>query len=191
MKTTLLLCASLALATGCVRKSELAKAQSELAGLQEKIRQLEQQRVPKADLDAAQAAVATAQEKTAALAQELKGTREQLAATEERVIATERRLSRPDPKMPETVLSPGLVKGSYTLLDDTIVYSRDAQLNFGNGVTISSPTGLMLSDKDRAIVAGDLVIETPRGTEQAPPASSNVTETRPGSPTESLGVTKK
>jgi len=169
--------------TGCVRKSELARAESEVAALQEKVRLLEQQRVPRTVLDHSRAEVAAANERLAALAQELAVTREQLTgvqvqmvAAQERALALERRAVSPDAKVPESSASAGLAKGTYTVKDgDTLVYSRDAQLNFANGVTITSPSGLMLSDKDREIVAGDLVVEAPRPP-PAPAAGTATTE---------------
>ena len=190
-KAVVLLCALLALSIGCVRKSELVETQSELAAAQEKIRLLEQQRVPKADLEKAQTAVADTREQLVGLEQTLKGTRDELVASQEMLKATERLLSLQWAKTPETVLSPALVKGTYILLDDTIRYSADAQLNFGNGVMISSPTGLMLSDKDRAIVAGDLVVETPHETVQASRALTTVNDGQRELTAESVSVTKK
>lgn len=59
---------------------------------------------------------------------------------------------------------PGLIKGTYTLLDGTILYSADAQLRLGDGFLISSPSGLMVSDDIQSVVGGDLKIETARGT---------------------------
>ena len=172
------------LLTGCARRSELAKAQGEVADLQAKVALLEQQRVPRAELDQARAATAAALERVATLNQELTVTREQLTgaqaqmvAAQERAVALERRAVSPDVKVPEQPLAPGLGKGTYTIKDDTVVYSRDAQLNFANGMTITSPSGLMLSDKDREIVAGDLVVETPRGT--AAPAAASATAAKP------------
>ena len=162
-------CLGAILATGCARKSELAKAQGEVAELRAKIALLEQERVPRAELDQARTAAAAAQERVAALDRELTITREQLSgaqaqmvAAQERAVALERRAVSPETKVPEPPSSPGLAKGTYIIKDDTVVYSRDAQLNFANGVTITSPSGVMLSDKDREIVAGDLVVETPK-----------------------------
>jgi len=152
----------LALTAGCAKKSELVRAQAEVAVLEEKIKVLEAQRVPKAELDRAEAVAAVALERTEVLEQELKGTRAQLAFSQEKASQSERRLTLLGAKAPEPVFAPDLVRGSFTQKDDTIFYSPDAQLNFGNGVMISSPSGLMLSDKERAIVAGDLVVETPR-----------------------------
>lgn len=62
------------------------------------------------------------------------------------------------------VVLSGLVKGSYTLLDGTILYSDDAQLRLGPDFLVSSPTGLMVSDHTQSVVGGDLKVETERGT---------------------------
>ena len=163
----LLCCALLALATVWIRTSELATVRTELATARATIDVVEQQRVPKADLARAQAAVVAVQGKIAALEQELTSTREQLAASQESAQAIARRLSLLRDNTAETGSLPGLVKGTYTLLDDTRVYSPDAQLKVGKSVLISSPTGLMLSDQEVAMVAGDLAVETPSGTMQA------------------------
>ena len=196
-KSLLLACFLGAVWTGCVRKSELTKSQGELAALQEKIRLLEQQRVPRAEFEQAQAAGAAAQEKLAVVTQELSGTREQLTGAQELLVvaqeresAATRRLSALAAKAPETTLALGLVQGTYTLKDDTIVYSRDAQLNFANGVTITSPTGMMLSDKDREIVAGNLIVETPRGPVVVTRASGNPLDAKPEVLTEHASGTK-
>lgn len=186
IKQLLLACALGALLAGCVRKSELTKTQGELAALQEKIRLLEQQRVPRAEFEQAQAAGAAAQERLAVVTQELSGTRAQLTGAQELLVgaqeregAATRRLGALAAKTPEEALTLGLVHGTYTIKDDTVVYSRDAQLNFANGVTITSPTGLMLSDKDREIVAGNLIVETPRGSVVVTRAPANPTDAKP------------
>lgn len=197
MKQLLLFGTVAAFLTGCVPKSELARAQSEIAALQEKVRLLEQQRVPRAELEEVQAAAAVAQEKLAELRQELSSTRAHLTSTQELLVvaqaresAAERRLSAPAGQAPDAALAPGLVQGSYTVQDDTIVYSRDAQLNFANGVTITSPTGLMLSDKDREVVAGNLIVETPRGPVVVTHGSVNPTEAKVAAPPDGSGGAK-
>ncbi len=191
MTRGLILCAALALLTGCVRKSELTNAQSEVADLQERIRLLEEQRVPRTDLDAAQATADAAQRKLDQLQQELKGTRDQLAESQEKVTLAERRLSLQGANGPAPVFPPGLVKGSYKLMEDTILYSPDAQLNFGNGITISSPTGMMMSDRERGIVAGDLIVETPSEIMQATNAVTDASNGKLEVTADKLSVTKK
>jgi len=55
-----------------------------------------------------------------------------------------------------------LGKGSYKLVDGTMVYSPDAKLRLRSNL-ISSPSGVMVSDSEKKIVAGDLEIERPNG----------------------------
>ena len=69
-------------------------------------------------------------------------------------------LSLRSSKVGKAIFLPGLVEGTYTLLDGTVVYSPDAKLKLGTGVSISSPTGLMVSDHEQKIVGGDLAVET-------------------------------
>lgn len=57
-----------------------------------------------------------------------------------------------------------LVKGTFTVVDGTIVYGPDAQLDIGHGMLVSSPTGVMVSDADQRHIAGDLVIDSQEGT---------------------------
>jgi hypothetical protein len=58
-----------------------------------------------------------------------------------------------------------LTKGTYKLVDGTVVYSPEAQMKIG-GKLIFSPTGVMVSDESQKIFSGDLAIETARGTVQ-------------------------
>jgi hypothetical protein len=77
---------------------------------------------------------------------------------------------QPEPAQPQTAPSsaatdeservPRLVKGTFTLVDGTIVYSADAQLDLGHGMLVSSPTGVMVSDEEQQHISGDLVVET-------------------------------
>jgi hypothetical protein len=57
-----------------------------------------------------------------------------------------------------------LTKGTFTVVDGTIVYGPDAQLDIGHGMLVSSPSGVMVSDADQRHIAGDLVIDTQDGT---------------------------
>jgi len=169
MKTTLL-CALLALSMFCVHRWELAAVRGDLNASREDARLTAERRVPKAELARAQSAAAAVERKAADLEQALAATREQLAASQQAAKAAEQRLAAAAPAAGEPVgpvAPPGLVKGSFTLQDDTRIYSPDAQLQVGKSVLISSPTGLMLSDQEVAMVAGDLAVETPSGKMQA------------------------
>jgi hypothetical protein len=77
-------------------------------------------------------------------------------------------------KIQRAILFPGLIRGTYTLLDGTVIYSPDAQLKVGTGTLISSPTGLMVSDEEQEIIGGDLAIETEKATVEAQDALINV-----------------
>jgi hypothetical protein len=66
------------------------------------------------------------------------------------------------PKVHDVTSTVALSKGSYRLVDGTIVYSADAKLRL-HGNIISSPNGVMVSDGGQSIVAGDLEIERPNG----------------------------
>jgi hypothetical protein len=50
------------------------------------------------------------------------------------------------------------------VVDGTIVYSADAQLDIGHGMLVSSPSGVMVSDEAQQHISGDLVIETQNDT---------------------------
>jgi hypothetical protein len=58
-----------------------------------------------------------------------------------------------------------LTKGTYELVDGTVVYSPEAQMKIGEKL-IFSPTGVMVSDESQKIFSGDLAIETAKGTVQ-------------------------
>jgi hypothetical protein len=53
-------------------------------------------------------------------------------------------------------------KGTVPSGDGTVSYGPDTRLRLRNGV-ISSPTSIMVTDRDQKIIAGDLVIERPDG----------------------------
>jgi hypothetical protein len=60
-----------------------------------------------------------------------------------------------------------LTKGTFTVVDGTIVYGPDAQLDIGHGMLVSSPSGVMVSDVDQQHIAGDLVIDSQDATTTA------------------------
>ena len=57
---------------------------------------------------------------------------------------------------------PSFEGGNFTLSDGTVIYSHEAVLHLGS-LRISSPSGVMVSDKLGEQVSGDLVLETPEG----------------------------
>jgi hypothetical protein len=74
----------------------------------------------------------------------------------------EKRFSLRDPKVAGlgSIVLAG--KGMVTSADGTVSYGPDTKLWLRNSV-ITSPTGIMVTDRDQKIVAGDLVIERPDG----------------------------
>ena len=53
-----------------------------------------------------------------------------------------------------------LTKGTSSPVDGTIVYSADAQLDIGNGMTVSSYSGVMVSDEAMKHISGDLLVQS-------------------------------
>jgi hypothetical protein len=56
--------------------------------------------------------------------------------------------------------SPTLAAGSYSRESGAIVYSPDAKVRINSDLVVSSPTGVMVSDKSQQIFAGDLRFES-------------------------------
>lgn len=44
-----------------------------------------------------------------------------------------------------------------------VAYGPEAKLRVGDKMTVSSPTGVMISDSDGKMIGGDLLVETPNG----------------------------
>jgi len=167
MKILLLCCVLLTLSLEWYHRTELARAQGDLTAARAALFEATRRRAPRADLEQARAQVAGIEAKLQAAEAELQGTREQLALSQESVRSAEQHFAaaaRASAAVPEEPL--GLLKGSYTQVDDTRVYSPDAQLKVARGVLVTSPTGLMLSDNNLATIAGDLAVETAAGTMQ-------------------------
>jgi hypothetical protein len=61
----------------------------------------------------------------------------------------------------------GLAQGSYEVEHEAVVFSPDAKLRLLDDMTISSPTGVMVSDLNQKMIVGNLKIETPNGTLRA------------------------
>lgn len=77
------------------------------------------------------------------------------------------------------VTSPALplpTNGLYTVERDAVVYSRDTTVRFGANSTVSSPSGVMVSDLEQKMIVGDLAMETPNGTVKADGAVIDVTK---------------
>jgi len=69
-----------------------------------------------------------------------------------------------DSKVQEMTRKLNIARGTYTLLDETVVYSADAQLIMANGFLVSSSDGELVSDHEQKIVGGDLIVRMPNGT---------------------------
>jgi hypothetical protein len=88
----------------------------------------------------------------------------QLHEKQREIQEAESRLALATARITKTPSAIHLGKGSYTLDDGTVVYGPEAQLRLPNGMLVSSPTGVMVSDASLTHIDGDLVIESPQGT---------------------------
>jgi len=159
MKTITIVVVALSVSlAGCARKSDLDAARADLAEAQHQVETLRSQRVPRAQYQEAQASLKAADERIAAMERELQSARDQLAAQQGLAI-TEGSVKGPKTDNSGEPQLTGLVSGTYTTSNDTLVYSRDAQLKLGKNLQVSSPSGLMVSDSDQKIVGGDLSIK--------------------------------
>ena len=158
MKLLTLLITFSILLSGCARKSELETARANLTEAQHKIAILENERVSRIQYDAARASLTDADNRIVVLERELKLAQEQLA-TQEKIKASVESAREPAPSTSVRPVALSMVQGAYVLSNETHVYSPEAQLNFGNHLQISSPTGLMVSDPEQKIVGGDLSIK--------------------------------
>jgi len=160
MKTHALLFALALLLCGCRRNAELAEARENLAEAQRKIAAIEAEQISRIDYERTRASLQSADEHIAVLERTLKLRQEQLAVqdrTRQQTVQPPTTEATAKPIEIPTTLT--LLKGVYETTNDTHVYSHDAQLNFGEHLQISSPTGMMVSDSDQKIVAGDLSIK--------------------------------
>lgn len=55
--------------------------------------------------------------------------------------------------------TPQVIENGFVTLDGTIVYNQNAKLVIGDSV-ITSPSGVMVSDKEQKIIAGNLNVQT-------------------------------
>ena len=164
MKPFLLLCTLLTVFFCFVLNSRLDQRATELAAAQARIKATEAQRVPRADFDSARRDLSEADQKIMTLEDELKNARVRTAALTERVAALQSQAALPRPDKPGAVAKPGLIKGGYTMMDESVVYFPDSQFRLGNDLLVSSPKGMMVSDKEQEIFGGDLLLQTPQGT---------------------------
>ncbi len=157
MKTAALLCSLAVALGGCVRKSELDQTRLELSEARLRIEQLEAERVPRVQYDAARASLRLADERISTLEKKLNDAYDLLA---EHPASTHSDAAPQSGVTPDAPAALQLTSGGYAVSNDTHVYSPDSRLELGEHLTISSPTGLMVSDTDHRIVGGDLAIRT-------------------------------
>lgn len=69
---------------------------------------------------------------------------------------TDLTLSLKQSKVTEALLRPRLLKGSYAIVGDRIVYSPDAELTFGEGFVMSAANGVMTGNLEQTTIAGNL-----------------------------------
>jgi len=72
---------------------------------------------------------------------------------------------------------PLLLEGTFTTEDRALIYESDAKLQLPNNVFLSSPTGVMVSDEQQKIFAGDMQLLT---TQQTISANEAVLTLQPG-----------
>lgn len=65
-------------------------------------------------------------------------------------------------------------EGSFTREEGAIVYGPDAKVRLENGDSVSSPSGVMVSDQDQKIIVGDLKLENATSSIEAINASLDV-----------------
>jgi hypothetical protein len=153
MTRTYILAVLVLIAAAFVFRMKFMGAHSALENAKERIRLVEQQPVAKAvavAAVAAHAAVVIPAMKEAAAGPQQDPAQPQAA--------------QPTVAMVENEYAPRLTKGTFTVVDGTIVYSADAQLDIGHGMLVSSPSGVMVSDETQQHISGDLVVETQEAT---------------------------
>jgi hypothetical protein len=166
MKPLLFIIALLTVYFCFVLNSRLEKSEAELAAARSKIKAAEEQLVPRAVLDSAQNELNETEKKFLALADELKNSQAQVAALNEWVAAMKNQPNLPRPTKPKPPAKPGLIKGGFRLMDDSMVYLPESQYRLGEDLFVTSPKGPMMSDKEQLIFGGDLLLQTPQGTIQ-------------------------
>jgi len=159
MRTVAFLTSLCVLLGGCARKSELDRTRAALAESQRKIEQLESERVPRAQYDIARASLRIADDRIATLEKNLNAAYDLMAAQQlplpsETALATN---ATATPQPPATNLH--LANGGYVVANGTHVYSPDSQLELGQNLQVTSPTGLMVTDTEQRVVGGDLAIK--------------------------------
>jgi hypothetical protein len=150
MKRTYVLFALVLLAAGYVFKMKLMGGRDGLEAAKDRIRHIDQQPVAHQEARRPKPIVIpldrplTPQDQQAEATQMVSEQRDAIAPANEHPVR--------------------LAKGTFTVVDGTVVYSPDAQLDIGRGMLVSSPTGVMVSDADMQHISGDLVVDPAEST---------------------------
>ncbi len=155
MKPLILLLALSLILSGCKRNAELDEVRANLVEAQRKIDAIEAERVSRVQYELTRDSLKTADAHISVLERELQLVQKQLFTAQEQAKVQPVYVNPPL----ETLLVNGLTKGAYEISNNTCVYSPGSELNFGQHLQISSPTGLMISDTEQKIVGGDLNIK--------------------------------
>jgi hypothetical protein len=157
MKKICALCALACLGLSVFLGIELSRTRALLKAEQDREMALQPMRsgLLAASEDLAKAAQA-AESKAAGLAAKLQAQRRELDEAKKHLALLTARL--------ENAGTPQrLAKGTYTLEDGTVVYGPDAKLRLPNGMVVTSPTGIMVSDAAVRHIDGDLVVTSANG----------------------------
>jgi len=106
---------------------------------------------------------------------ELKNSQVQVAALSDRVTVMENQPAALRSLKPRAPVKVGLMKGGYRIQDENMVYLSDSQYRLSEDLFVTSPGGMMMSDKDQMIFGGDLLLQTPQGTIQGDDAVLEIT----------------
>ena len=60
--------------------------------------------------------------------------------------------------------APALLSGTFTREENSLIYDADTRLRLASDLTLSSPTGVMVSNEKQTIFAGDMQIEAGKNT---------------------------
>jgi hypothetical protein len=83
---------------------------------------------------------------------------DELRADHKALETAQKRLALVTARLANASAAQNIGKGTYTLDDGTVVYGPGAQLRLANGMVVSSPSGVMVSDSALSHIDGDLQI---------------------------------
>ena len=146
-------CLLAALGALAVVAARLSRTQADLDAARNSISRLEQREDPRPAIDAARAETDAAKGRIAEMEVRIVADQKALAAAQEHLRLADSLVHGGTPVLMTA-------KGSYALGDGTVVYGPDVRVRLKNGVLVSSPTGVMVSDASLEHIDGDLVIES-------------------------------